>query len=101
MLLVNNNDTEGEKTYQLADNVKNYNFLIVAYGGLSIHDGELDAANSTVVIYTANNSKPFRHAENGGGGFNGSTIKIEGDKWIGSGFSPYPPRLVVGFNLKL
>lgn len=100
MLLVNNNDTEGEKTYQLADNVKNYNFLIVAYGGLSIHDGELDTANSTEVIYTANNSKPFRHSVNSGGGFNGSTIKIEGDKWIGTGFSPDPPRLVIGLNLK-
>lgn len=100
MLLRNDTDTEGEKTYQLADNVKNYNFLIVAYGGLSIHDGELNNADSTEVIYTANNSKPFAHAVNSGGGFNGSTIKIEGDKWIGTGFSPEPPRLVIGLNLK-
>lgn len=100
VLLVNNNDTDGEKTYQLADNVKNYNFLIVAYGGLSIHDGELNAAYSTEVIYTANNSKPFRYHE-GNSPSNDFDIKIEGDKWIGSGYRPYPPRLVVGFNLKL
>lgn len=100
MLLVNNNDTEGEKTYQLADNVKNYNFLIVAYGYLYIQDGELNAAYTTEVIYTANNSKPFRYHE-GNSPSSDFDIKIEGDKWIGSGFNPYPPRLVLGFNLKL
>ena len=100
MLLRNDTDTDGKKTYQLADTVENYNFLIVAYGGLSIYDDELDAAYNTEVIYTANNSKPFENAENGGDGFNGCTIRIEGDKWIGTGFDPEPPRLVIGLNLK-
>lgn len=25
--------------------------------------------------------------------------KIEGNKWIGSGFNPDPPRLVIGFKI--
>lgn len=97
MLLRNDTDAEGEKTYQLADNVKNYNFLIVAYG--DVYEDKR-AAGVTQVIYSANVEKPFTRND-GSGGFNGSTIKIEGDKWIGIGFDPDPPRLIVGLNLKL
>lgn len=98
MLLRNDNDTEGEKTYQLADNVKNYDMLFVAWGRVDRPAYNNSYYMQTAIVYHNGMSAAWSYST-GTNSSNRAYYKIEGNKWDGSGFSPDPPRLVIGFKL--
>lgn len=72
-----------------------YDFLLIfkGYIGTTTHP-----ADEFFLVYHNKVSNAWSHKE-GTESFNSSYYKIEGNKWVGSGFNPDPPRLVIGFKI--
>ena len=97
MLLRNDTDTEGEKTYQLADTVENYDMLFVAWGSVDSPAYNNQYVTRTAIVYHNGMSAAWSYNTNESSTSN--YYKINGNKWEGRGFRPDPPRLVIGFKL--
>lgn len=97
MLLRNDNDTDGEKTYQLADNVKNYDMLFVAWGSVDDPAFNNQYVTRTAIVYHNGMSAAWSYSD--GSSSTKNYYRIDGATWEGRGFNPDPPRLVLGFRL--
>lgn len=95
ILLRNDTDGDGDKTFTLKRSVTQYDFLLIFKGRI---DRTTYPATDFYLVYHNKASNAWSKSE-GSESFNSSYYSIEGNKWIGSGFNPDPPRLVIGFKI--
>lgn len=95
ILLRNDTDSDGDKTFTLQRSVTQYDFLLIFKGRI---DSTTYPATDFYLVYHNKASNAWSKSE-GSESFNSSYYSIEGNKWIGSGFNPDPPRLVIGFKI--
>lgn len=98
VLLRNDTDTDGGKTYQLADTVENYDMLFVAWGRVDSPAYNNSYNRSTAIVYHNGMKEAWRH-NTGTSSSNDAYYSINGATWEGRGYMPDPPRLIIGFKL--
>lgn len=98
MLLRNDTDTDGEKTYQLADTVENYDMLFVAWGKVDRPAYNDSYYMQTAIVYH-NGMRDAWSLNTDPSSSSSSYYRINGATWEGSGYPPDPPRLIIGFKL--
>lgn len=97
MLLRNDTDTDGEKTYQLADTVENYDMLFVAWGRVDRPAYNDSHYMQTAIVYHNGMRDAWSLRTNPSS--SSSYYRIYGATWEGEGYPPEPPRLIIGFKL--
>lgn len=73
-----------------------YDFLLIVKGAISEY-GVKPSHDATIVYH--NRADEAWSYTSGSNASNRQYITIVGNKWTGSGFSPDPPRLVIGFKI--